>query len=67
MSDKQKLPTGWDEVRVRDVLAHYESQSEDDQAAEIEAALRADGTTLMAVPDELVGEVRALIARKRPA
>ena len=32
---------------------------------EIEAALDAGGTTMMVVPTELVGEVRALIARKQ--
>ncbi len=59
----QNFPPGWDESRVREVLAHYESQSEDEQFAEIEAALESDGTTLMAVPTELVPEVRALLAR----
>lgn len=61
----QKFPPGWDEERVREVLAHYESQTEDEQFAEIEAAREAEGTTLMAVPIELVPEVRALIARKQ--
>ena len=63
----QKFPPGWDEERVREVLAHYESQSEDEQFAEIEAAREAEGTTMMAVPTELAPEVRALIARKRSA
>ena len=54
-------------VRVRDVLAHYENQTEDEQFAEIEAAREAEGVTLMAVPTELVPEVRALIARKQSA
>ena len=67
MSEPQEFPSGWDESRVRDVLAHYEGQSEDDQADEIEAALGANGTTMIAVPDELADEVRALIARKRSA
>ena len=31
MSD-QKFPPGWDEKRVRQVLDHYEGQSEDEQA-----------------------------------
>ncbi len=62
-----KFPTGWDEDRVRKVLAHYEDQTEDEQFAEIEAAREAEGTTLIAVPTELVPEVRALIAGKRPA
>jgi hypothetical protein len=64
---QQKFPPGWDEARVRDVLAHYESQTEDEQFAEIEAAREAEGVTLMAVPTELVPEIRALIARKQSA
>jgi hypothetical protein len=67
MSEPQKFPPGWDEARVRDVLAHYEGQTEDEQAAEIEAALDAEGITMMAVPTDLADEVRALIARKRSA
>ena len=65
--NQQKFPPGWDEARVRDVLAHYESQTEDEQFAEIEAAREAEGVTLMAVPTELVPEIRALIARKQSA
>ncbi len=64
---KQNLPPGWDEQRVREVLEHYENQTEDEEFAEIEAAREAEGTTLMAVPTELVPEVRALLARKRTA
>ena len=64
---EQKFPPGWDEARVREILAHYESQTEDEQFAEIEAAREAEGVTLMAVPTELVPEVRALIARKQSA
>lgn len=66
MSD-QKFPPGWDAERVRQVIAHYENQTEDEQFAEIEAAWEAEGVTLMAVPTELVPEVRALLARKRTA
>jgi hypothetical protein len=61
----QNFPPGWDEARVRDVLAHYENQTEDEQFAEIEAALETEGMTLMAVPTELVPEVRALLARSQ--
>jgi hypothetical protein len=64
---QQKFPPGWDEERVREVLAHYEGQAEDEQFAEIEAAREAEGITMMAVPTELVPEVRALLARKRSA
>jgi len=64
---KQKLPIGWTEKRVRQVLEHYESQSEDEQHAEIETALKAKDFTLIAVPTKLANEVRKLIARKRIA
>jgi hypothetical protein len=63
----QRFPPGWDEHRVREVLAHYEGQSEDEQFAEIEAAREAEGTVMMAVPAELAAEVRALIARRQSA
>jgi hypothetical protein len=63
----QRFPPGWDEERVRQVLSHYESQSEDEQFAEIEAAREAEGITMMAVPTDLVPEVRALIARNQSA
>jgi hypothetical protein len=66
MIDKN-FPTGWDEKRVREVIEHYERQTEDEQFAEIEAAREAEGTTLMSVPTELVPEVRALLARTKSA
>jgi hypothetical protein len=67
MSEPQKFPAGWDVDRIRDVLAHYEGQTEDEQADEIEAALNAEGVTMIAVPTELADEVLALIARKQSA
>ncbi len=67
MSISQKFPSGWDASRVRDVLAHYEAQTEDQQANEIESALDVEGITMIAVPDELADEVRALIARHQIA
>jgi len=64
MSD-QKLPQGWDEARVRRVLDHYESQTDDAAAAEDQAAFEATTHTAMEVPVELVPEVRQLIAKRR--
>ncbi len=57
------LPPGWDQQRVRKVLAHYENQTEDEAVAEDEAAFRTEGQTVMIVPTELVPAVRRLIAR----
>ena len=64
---KRDFPPGWDEARVRQVLAHYERQTEDEQFAEIEAAREAEDVTVIAVPTELVPEVRSLLARKQSA
>jgi hypothetical protein len=63
--NKQKFPPGWDEKRVQELIAHYESQTEDEEFADIEAAREAEDITLMAIPTELVPEVRALLARSR--
>ena len=59
---QSKFPPGWDQNRVREVLAHYESQSEDEAVAEDEAALEDRSQTLMEVPVKLVPKVRELIA-----
>jgi len=64
MSD-QKLPEGWDESRVREVLAHYESQTDEAAAAEDQEAFESVTHTAMAVPVELVPEVLKLIAKRR--
>jgi hypothetical protein len=63
----QNLPQGWNEERVRKVLAHYENQSEDDAVAEDEAAFGAEGQTVMIVPTDLVPAIRQLIARRKGA
>ena len=59
------FPPGWDEERVRRVIAHYEAQTDGEAVAEDEAALEREGETLMEVPTELVPTVRALIAQRR--
>ncbi len=63
----QKFPPGWDEQRVREVLAHYESQTEDEQFAEIETAHGEKNIAMMAVPTDLVPQVLALISQKANA
>ena len=63
----QKFPPGWDEKRVRKVLDHYESQTEDEATAEDEAAYEAEGQTVMIVPTELVPAIRQLLGRRRGA
>jgi len=43
------FPPGWDNERVAKVLAHYESQTEDEALAEDEAAFSTNGQTFMEV------------------
>jgi hypothetical protein len=62
--NKNEFPPGWDEERVREVLEHYENQSEEQAVAEDEAAEEDASHTSMQVPNELVPKVRELIAKR---
>lgn len=60
-----KYPAGWNEDRVKRVLARYEQQSDDEAVAEDEAAYESTTHTAMEVPVELVPAVRELLAKRR--
>ena len=60
---QNKFPPGWDEQRVQKVLENYEEQTEEETVAEDEAAFGDPIQTVMEVPNELVPEIRELIAR----
>lgn len=64
-SQKQVFPRGWDEKRVKEVIAYYDRQTDEEGAAEYEAAMKIEGQTMMLVPIELVPEIRRLIGRRR--
>ena len=64
---QSRFPPGWDAERVKRVLAHYESQSEEEAVGEDEAAFEASGQTVMEVPTEIVPAIRELIAKHKPA
>jgi hypothetical protein len=59
-----KFPKGWDEARVRDLLASYEAQTEEETVAEDEAAMESS-ETVMSIPYELVPQIRGLIAKRQ--
>jgi len=61
---QSKFPPNWDEKRVQAVLAHYESQSEDEAVAEDEAVYEDPSVTTMEIPNDLVPKVRELIAKR---
>jgi len=62
---QSKYPAGWDDERVRRVLEHYETQSDEEAVAEDEAAYEGTTHTAMEVPVELVPAVREMIAKRR--
>ena len=64
--NQNKYPSGWNEAKVRRVLRHYESQTENEAIAEDEAAFELKDQTVMVVPRKLVPEITKLIARRRP-
>ncbi len=60
---QNEYPDGWDEARVRRVIAHYEQQSDEESVAEDEAAFESTTQTFVEVPNDLLPAVRELIAK----
>jgi len=63
---KTKYPAGWNGPKIRRVLRHYESQTEEEAIREDEAASELKDQTLMVVPKKLVPEITRLIEKHRP-
>jgi hypothetical protein len=61
---QSKFPKGWDEARVKNLLASYEVQTDEEAVAEDEAAVESS-ETVMSIPYELVPRVRELIAKRQ--
>lgn len=62
--DKNRYPEGWDADRVRDLIKHYEEQSEEEAVAEDEAAWEDQTQTTIEIPIDLLPAVRELIAKR---
>jgi hypothetical protein len=60
---QSQFPPGWDDKQIQKVIAHYESQTEEEAVAEDEAAFKDQTQTVMEIPTELVPMVRELIAK----
>lgn len=58
-----RLPPGWHNTRVHELVSYYENQGEADAVAEDEAAFAQATTSLIEVPDRLVPVVRELLSR----
>ena len=63
MKEDSGFPPGWDEARVRRLLEHYESQTEEQAVAEDEESLADKTQTVMEILNELVPAVRDLLSR----
>lgn len=65
---ESQYPAGWDAERVRRLIDHYEGMSDDELAAEDDAAAEdRPGYTVVAVPSELLPAVRQLLAGHKGA
>lgn len=62
---KQQFPRGWDAKRVKAVIDYYDRQTEDEELAEYEAAMKIEDQSIMLVPTKLVPEIQRLIAGSR--
>lgn len=65
--DPNQYPKGWNRRRVQAVLEHYENQTDEEAAAEDEAAWRDSDYAMIQVPIGLVAKVQRLIAKQRAA
>ncbi len=57
----KKSTSAWNEKKVRDVIAYYDRQTDEEGAAEIDTAPEAPGETWMSVPTALVSAIARLI------
>ena len=65
---ESRFPAGWDAERVKPLIDYYEGLSEDEQAAEDEAAAaERKGQTVITVPEELLPAIRRLLAGHKSA
>jgi hypothetical protein len=52
---------------VREVTAYYDTQTDEEGAAEYEGGTEVEGLTVMLVPKDLVPQIRRLIGRRAGA
>jgi hypothetical protein len=71
-NERKKFPPGWDAQRVKELIEHYENQTEDEEFADIEAAREAEDITLTRIIHDLCPSFRnrywrySSVAVKRP-
>ena len=58
---KHIYPKGWNKKKVKRVISHYESQTEEKALAEDEAAYEDINYSMLEVPIQLIPKIRELI------
>jgi hypothetical protein len=65
---KQKFPKGWDEKRVKALIAELDARTDEEWiAADEAAAADTDDQTVITVPNKLLSEIRRLLAAHKSA
>ena len=65
---KQQFPKGWNEQRVKQLIAELDARSDEEWvAADEAAAAHADDQTVITVPTALLPEIRRLLASHKSA
>jgi hypothetical protein len=65
---KQKFPKGWNEKRVKQLIAELDARTDEEWIAADEAtAAKGAGQTVITVPTALLPEIRRLLASHKSA
>src|SRR5205823_8527554 len=65
---KQQFPKGWDEKRVKELIAELDARTDDEWiAADEAAAADTDDQAVITVPKTLLPEIRRLLASHKSA
>ncbi len=65
---EQRFPVGWDEQRVKQLIAELDARTEEEWiAADEAAALGGEDQTVVTVPTALLPEIRRLLATHQTA
>jgi hypothetical protein len=65
---KQQFPKGWDEQRVKQLIAELDARTDEEWVAADEAAAAdGDDQTVITVPTALLPEIRRLLASYKSA
>jgi hypothetical protein len=62
---ESRFPPGWDERRVRQLIAEYDSLTDEEWIAEDEATASDGRQATITVPADLLPEIRRLIVSRR--